>query len=88
MQRLQLCLVVAVEAVKVSLVILLDDLLDEQFLDLRRDGLVAFPDQHDEILQEVGLLDIELFFLDAERIHRDRMLLGITDILKFPTLKQ
>ena len=87
-QGIQLGFVVALESVKVGFVVFLDDLLDEQLLDLGGDGSIAFPYQHNEVLQEVGLLHVQLLTLDAEGVHGDRMLLSIADILTTYILAQ
>ena len=88
MQGIQLGFVIALETVKVGFVVFLDDLFDEQFLNLGGNGSIAFPYQHNEVLQEVGLLHVQLLTLDAEGIHGDRMLLGIADILATDILAQ
>ena len=87
-QGIQLGFVIALETVKVGFVVFLDDLFDEQFLNLGGNGSIAFPYQHNEVLQEVGLLHVQLLTLDAEGIHGDRMLLGIADILATDILAQ
>ena len=81
MKRLLLCLVIPMESSEVGFIVFLDTLLDKLLLNLCRYSIVSFPYQHNEVLQEVHLLDVQLLLLDAERVHRDRILLGIADVL-------
>ena len=81
MQGFYLGLAISLEAHEICLVVFLDDLLDKQFLYLGRDGGIAFPYEHDQVLQEVHLLHIQLLTLNLERIHGDRMLFRIADVL-------
>ena len=80
MKRLFLCIVVPMESCEVGFIVFLDTLLNKLLLNLGRYGIVAFPYQHNEVLQEVHLLDVQLFLLDTERVHRDWILLGIADV--------
>src|SRR5574344_2311236 len=66
---------------KVFIEILCDDLLYQAVFRLGDFSLGSLPDKHDEILQEANLLDIQLLSLDGKGVHRDRMLIGIADIL-------
>ncbi len=63
------------------LVVFRDGLLYELVLGLGDLAVRAFPNEHHEVLQEPHLLDIVFRTRDAERIHGDRMLLGIGDVL-------
>lgn len=63
-------------------------LLDELVLGLGDRPVRALPDEHDEVLQEAHLLDVVLRARDAERVHGDRMLLGIGDVLASDVLAE
>ena len=80
MECIQLSFIIPLKSHKICLVVFLDDLLDEKFLNLGRYRIVTFPYQHDKVLQEVGLFDVQLFLLNLEWVHGDRMLLGVADI--------
>ena len=56
-------------------------MLDESVFCLAYLAIAAFPDKHDKVFQETDLFYIQLFALYAERVHGDRILLGIADIL-------
>ena len=58
-----------------------DNLLYETVFRLGDFTLGSFPDEHDQIFQEAYLLDVQLLTLDGKRIHRDRMLVCVADIL-------
>lgn len=63
------------------IVVLRDNILDKMVFRFGYPAIGSFPDKHDKILQEANLLDIQLLSLYGKRVHRDRMLLGITDVL-------
>ena len=65
---------------KVGIVILVDDLFYQPVFGLAHCALTSFPYQHHEVLQESQLLDVPFLSLDFERVHRDRMLLGIGNV--------
>ena len=67
-------------AVKMCRKILCDGLLNQLVLSLGDSALRTFPDEHDEVLEEANLLNVVLLALNAERIHRDRMLVRIADV--------
>ena len=69
------------ESCEVGFIVFLDTLFNKLLLNLGRYSIVTFPYKHSEILQEVHLFDVQLLLLDAERVHRDRILLGIADVL-------
>ena len=62
---------------EIGIVILVDDLLYQPILGLAHRALTSFPYQHHQVLQESQLLDVPFLSLDFERVHRDRMLLGV-----------
>ena len=66
---------------EVSIVVLGDDILNQMVFRFGYLAVGSFPDKHDKVLQEANLLDIQLLSLDGERVHRDRMLFGIADVL-------
>ena len=66
---------------KILVKVFFDDLLNKPVFRLGNYSLGAFPDKHNQILQETDFLDVQLFMFDSKRVHRDRMLLGIADIL-------
>ena len=66
---------------KILVKILLDDLLNKTVFRLGNYSLGAFPDKNNQILQETYFLDVQLFTFDSKRVHCDRMLFGVTDIL-------
>ena len=66
---------------EVSIVVLGDDILDKMVFCFGYLAIGSFPNQHDKVLQEAYLLDVQLLSLDGERVHRDRMLFGIADVL-------
>ena len=65
---------------KVGIVILVDDLLYQPVLGLAHRTLTSFPYQHHQVLQESQLLDVPFLSSDFERVHRDRVFLGIGNI--------
>ena len=65
---------------KVGIVILIDDLLYQSVFGLAHRALTSFPYQHHQVLQKSQLLDVPFLSLDFERVHRDRMLLGIGNV--------
>ena len=66
---------------KVLVKVFFDNLFNKTVFCLGNYSLCTFPDKHNEILQETDFFDVQLFMFDSKRIHRDRMLLGIADIL-------
>ena len=66
---------------KVFIEILCDDLLNQSVFCLGDFSLCSLPDKHDEIFQEAYLLDVQLLSLDGKGVHRDRMFIGIADVL-------
>ena len=66
---------------EITVVVFGDDLLDEPVLRLGNLALRAFPDEHDEVLQEAYLLDVQFLAADAEGVHGDGVLLGVADVL-------
>ena len=58
-----------------------DNLLYETVFRLGDFTLGSFPDEHDQILQEAYLLNVQLLTLDGKRVHCDWMLVCIADIL-------
>ena len=77
-----LIITIALKRREILAVIVHDDLIDNRVLNLRG-FLGTLEDQEDEGLQEVLLLAEILSVLnlgDLERVHRDRMLLGIADV--------
>ena len=63
-------------------------LFDELVLGFRHRSLRSLPDKHHKVLQESHLLDVVFRARDAERVHGDRMFLGIADILASDVLAQ
>ena len=51
-------------------------------------ALGAFPYQQYEIFQEACLLHIQFLAVDAERVHGNRLLLRIADVLAVQVLAQ
>ena len=88
MQGIYLGLVVAFKAYEIGFVVLLDNLLNKQLLYLCRYGGVAFPNEHDKVLQKVHFLHVQLLSLYAERIHCDRMFFRIADVFSTDILTQ
>ena len=66
---------------EVGIIILGDDILNQMVFRLGYLAIGSFPDKHDKVLQEAYLLDIQFLAVNGEGVHRDRMLLGVTDIL-------
>ena len=66
---------------EVGIIILRNDILNQMVFRLGYLAIGSFPDKHDKVLQEAYLLDIQFLAVDGEGVHRDRMLLGVTDIL-------
>ena len=73
---------------EVGFVILVDDLLYQPVLGLAHRALTSFPYQHHEVFQESQLLDVPFLSLDFERVHRDRMLLGIGNVFSAEVFTQ
>ena len=65
---------------EIGFVILVDDLFYQSVFGLAHCALTSFPYQHHQVPQESQLLDIPFLSLDFERVHRDRMLLGIGNV--------
>ena len=73
---------------EIGIVILVDDLLYQPVLGLAHCALTSFPYQHHEVFQESQLLDVPFLSLDFERVHRDRMLLGIGNVFSAEVFTQ
>ncbi len=56
------------------------DLFDQAVFRFRHLTVAPFPDKHNKVLQETDLLHIQLFTLNAERIHGDGVLFRIANI--------
>ena len=41
----------------------------------------SFPYQHNKVLQEANLLDVQFLTIDSKGVHRDRMFLRVANIL-------
>ena len=78
----------AVEAVEIGIVILRDDLFYQAFLCFCNRALRAFPYQQYEVFQESRLFHVQLRPVDAERVHRDGVLLRVADVLAAQILAQ
>ncbi|GFH99286.1 hypothetical protein IMSAGC004_01689 [Bacteroidaceae bacterium] len=76
----------AVEPIEISVVILRDDLFYQTLLRLCDRALRTFPDEQHEILEETGFLHVHLLAVDAERVHRDRLLFRVADVLAVQVL--
>ena len=79
---------VTVETVEIDIVVFGDYLLHNtelQFTDL---VISALPYHQNEVLQEVYLLDIQLFLVDIERVHGDGLLFGVGDVLAAKVLTE
>ena len=66
---------------EVGIVVVCDDILNEMVFRLRYPAVGSLPYQHDKVLQEANLLDVQLLPVDGKGIHRDRVLLRVADIL-------
>ena len=73
---------------EIGIVILVDDLLYQPVLGLAHRALTSFPYQHHEVFQESQLFDVPFLSLDFERVHRDRMLLGIGNVFSAEVFTQ
>ena len=69
------------ETCEIGFVILCYHLFDQAVFRFRHLTVAPFPDKHNKVLQETDLLHIQLFTLNAERIHGDGVLFRIADIL-------
>ena len=65
-----------------------DDILNKMVFCLGNLSVRPFPYEHNKILQETDLLNVEFFPFDGKRIHCDRVFLGVTDVLAINVLAQ
>ena len=73
---------------EIDIVILVDDLFYQSVFGLAHSALTSFPYQHHEVFQKSQLLDVPFLSLDFERVHRDRMLLGIGNVFSAEVFTQ
>ncbi|MBR8706321.1 hypothetical protein IX324_002110 [Bacteroides pyogenes] len=66
---------------KIFFEVFCDNLFYESVFRLGDFALGSLPDEHYQVLQEANLLDVQFLTLDGERVHRNRMLVGIADVL-------
>ena len=66
---------------EVGIVVVCDDILNQMVFCLCYPAIGSLPNQHDKVLQEANLLDVQLLPVDGKGIHRDRVLLSVADIL-------
>ena len=58
-----------------------DNILNKMVFRFRYPAVGSLPYQHDKVLQEANLLDVQLLSLDGKGIHCDRIFLGVADVL-------
>ena len=80
--------VIPPEAVEIGIVVVCHNLLDDTELQFRNFTVRTFPYQQYQVLQKVYLLNVQFRLRDVERVHRNGLFFGVTDIFSTEVLTQ